>query len=112
MGKSLWFGMVKRWYDSVRWRKASKSFLNRNPLCVFCAHFGRDTAATIVDHKKPHKGDYELFWNQDNWQGLCASCHSGIKRIQENKGHSAACDINGQPIDESHPWNSKKVGVV
>ena len=60
-----------------------------------------------MDHKRPHKGDYNLFWDSDNWQGLCASCHSAIKRVQDNKGYSSACGVDGQPIDENHPFNKK-----
>jgi 5-methylcytosine-specific restriction protein A len=33
------------------------------------------TAATIVDHINPHKGDQALFWDQSNWQVLCKQCH-------------------------------------
>ena len=95
---------AKRWYDSVRWRKARAAFLCTHPLCVLCALVNRDTAATIVDHKKAHKGDYELFWNQDNWQGLCAPCHSRHKQIQEKSGLLPGCDVNGMPIDQNHPW--------
>jgi len=94
-----------RMYDSVRWRKAAKHFLNANPLCIMCAKIGRDTAATVVDHIKPHEGDYDLFWDSSNWQALCATCHSGVKRMQENHGYSQACDKDGFPIDANHPFN-------
>jgi len=46
-----------------------------------------------------------LFWDESNWQPLCASCHSGIKRIQDHNGFSQAAGIDGQPIDPGHPWN-------
>jgi 5-methylcytosine-specific restriction enzyme A len=64
-----------RGYGS-RWRIARKRFLNLNPLCSECNHMGRLTAATIVDHIFPHKGDAALFWNQSNWQSLCRRCHN------------------------------------
>lgn len=50
-------------------------FLRRNPLCVECEKQGRLVPATVVDHVIPHKGDYEKFWNESNWQALCKSCH-------------------------------------
>ena len=31
--------------------------------------------ATVVDHIIPHRGDQKLFWDQNNWQALCKSCH-------------------------------------
>jgi 5-methylcytosine-specific restriction protein A len=49
--------------------------LSRNPLCVECERQGRITPATVVDHIIPHKGNLELFWDEDNLQALCKPCH-------------------------------------
>ena len=65
---------TSRGYGS-RWRTARKRFLELNPLCVECNRMGRLTAATVVDHIVPHKGDAELFWDQSCWQALCKPCH-------------------------------------
>jgi 5-methylcytosine-specific restriction protein A len=54
-------------------------------MCVHCEEHGEDTAATVVDHIIPHKGDKRLFWDIKNWQPLCASCH-GIKTAKEDGG--------------------------
>jgi len=64
----------KRGYDA-NWRKASKSFLRAYPMCE--RHLDRDqwVPASVVDHVIPHKGDYELFWDEENWQSLCKRCH-------------------------------------
>lgn len=59
-----------------RWQKAREAFLRAHPTCVSCAGVGRVTAATQVDHVQPHRGDQVLFWDVNNWQGLCHSCHS------------------------------------
>ena len=67
-------GAEARGYDS-RWRKARTDFLHRNPLCVKCMAQGRITPATVVDHIIPHRGDRKLFWDEQNWQPLCKSCH-------------------------------------
>jgi len=79
--------------------------LDKSPLCVLCARIGRDTPATVVDHIRPHEENAELFWDESNWQSLCSSCHSGLKRKQERHGYTQAADLNGVPIDEGHPWN-------
>lgn len=63
-----------RGYDS-RWRKASKRFLKVNLLCKHCEREGKITAATVVDHIIPHRGDKVLFWDENNWQPLCKRCH-------------------------------------
>ena len=67
-------GAAERGYDG-RWRKARIAFLQRNPLCVECMRKGVLTPATVVDHIIPHRGDKDLFWNEENWQALCTSCH-------------------------------------
>lgn len=70
------------------WRRARLMFLRRNPLCVdpFGIHAKENhiEPATLVDHIIPHKGDREKFWNKDNLQSLCASCHCR-KTFSENK---------------------------
>ncbi len=65
----------RQWIHSPRWRKASKLFLEEHPLCVECERQRRITAAYLVDHIIPHEGNYDLFWDQSNWQGLCNPCH-------------------------------------
>lgn len=71
---------------NTRWRKVRKMFLTRNPLCVSCLkEHQRETLATVVDHIVPHRGDYDLFWDESNWQSLCARCH-GRKTAKEDGG--------------------------
>lgn len=80
---------------------------------------GRHVLATVVDHKLPHRlgeakesGDKQqiaqaqkLFWDQDNWQGLCKQCHDSHKQRLEKSGAAVGCDTNGVPIDNNHHWN-------
>lgn len=60
-----------------KWHRARSSFLRRpeNVLCVECRKAGRRIAATLVDHVTPHRGNDQLFWDESNWQAMCASCH-------------------------------------
>lgn len=60
---------------NYRWNKARLRFLKVHPLCVQCKANGRLTKARVVDHITPHRGDKELFWDENNWQALCKSCH-------------------------------------
>lgn len=64
----------KRGYDG-RWRQARLVFLDDNPLCVSCQSQGLIVPATVVDHIIPHRGNQDRFWDTDNWQALCKSCH-------------------------------------
>ena len=74
----------RRGYDS-KWQKARKQFLSANPLCTECLKNGRFEKATVVDHTIPHRGDPKLFWDKDNWQALCKSCHDKKTGREDSK---------------------------
>lgn len=75
---------ARRGYDH-RWRKERLVFLKNYPLCKHCLDVSKITKATVVGHILPHKGNKERFWDRNNWQGLCHSCHS-TKTAQEDGG--------------------------
>lgn len=64
-----------RGYGS-KWRRESREFLRRNPLCADCLDENIVTAASVVDHIVPHRGDMKLFWKRSNWRALCDTHHS------------------------------------
>jgi 5-methylcytosine-specific restriction protein A len=90
-------GIVKRAYDDRhgsrhargygnRWARRAAAFRQRYPLCGMraealapvgsrCHDEQRTTLAVAVDHVVPHRGDMVAFWNERNWQSLCAACH-------------------------------------
>lgn len=68
---------------NTRWDKARKTFLARQPLCAHCQANGKLTAATVVDHIVPHRGNQQLFWDRTNWQPLCTTCHNRKTRRGE-----------------------------
>ena len=72
---------AERGYDA-RWRRARLYYLRRHPWCVECDKHGLHVFAEHLDHIVPHKGSKELFWDETNWQGLCAVCH-GHKSAKE-----------------------------
>ena len=100
-----------RGYDR-RWQKIRTMHLSEYPLCVECQKQGKLTAATVVDHITPHKGDWTLFNNPANHQSLCASCHSfktaaedgGFGNVKGQAKVRASCDIDGNPTDPRHHW--------
>lgn len=63
-----------------RWQKARATFLKAHPLCIRCQAEGCAEAATVVDHRIPHRGDQPLFWDASNWDPLCATHHSRDKQ--------------------------------
>ncbi len=72
---------------SRRWERERAAFLRAFPLCGMrpggrrpvmseCFDDGRTTAASVVDHVEPHRGDQVKFWDAEhNWQSQCAVCH-------------------------------------
>jgi 5-methylcytosine-specific restriction protein A len=74
----------KRGYGS-RWRRIRRNHLAGEPLCRECRKMNKITAATIVDHIIPHKGDMVLFYAPDNRQSLCKT-HHDIKTATEDGG--------------------------
>lgn len=71
---------------TYRWQQARLAYLRDHPLCVQCEASGIIRSATVVDHIQAHKNDRTLFWDRNNWQALCASCHSR-KTAQQDGGY-------------------------
>jgi 5-methylcytosine-specific restriction protein A len=73
-----------------KWQKARAAYLSAHPLCVMCKAIQRVTAATVVDHIKPHEGNQDLFWDEANWQALCKPHHDTDKAEQEGRHKAKA----------------------
>ena len=65
----------RAWIHSTRWRDAIEGFKAKHPLCAECERHGRVTPVYLVDHIRPHEGNYDLFWDEANWQSMCNPCH-------------------------------------
>lgn len=70
-----------------------------------CLQDGTVTAATVVDHVEPHKGDRVLFFDSNNLQSLCKLHHDGEKKQIEMRGYSTRIGLDGWPTHENHPAN-------
>ena len=62
-------------YSGSQWRKLRAQVLEAEPLCRECNSRGRVTAAKMVDHIAPVTAGGE-FYEWDNLQPLCDSCHA------------------------------------
>jgi 5-methylcytosine-specific restriction protein A len=71
-----------RGYDN-RWGRFAKQYLQRNPLCVFCAQRGIVTAASEVHHRRKLKDHPELKYDESNLAASCKPCHSALTRRGE-----------------------------
>lgn len=70
-------------YTHSSYRRRRAVFMSANSLCVECQANGRIEAATVLDHIKPVEqgGD---FYDAENWQALCITCHAR-KSVTERK---------------------------
>ena len=64
----------ERGYDA-KWQRRRRLWLLNHPLCRYCQEGCRVEAATVVDHIKPHRGDWQLFVDATNHQSLCKHHH-------------------------------------
>lgn len=95
------------WMYGAAWQQARADYLTRHPFCAICGKPLRGADA-IVDHIRPHHGDWTLFWDESNWQALCKRCHDAHKQRQEHGGIIGGCDASGMPTDPMHPWNNEE----
>lgn len=57
-------------YALPEWRRLRTAQLRNNPQCAKCGGL-----ATEVHHIIPHRGDMNLFLDQNNLVSLCHDCH-------------------------------------
>lgn len=95
-----------RWYSLKAWKIARDRQLARWPLCGRCQKAGRVTVATVVNHRKPHRGDWALFIDPENHESVCKDHHDGLIQREEARGYIIGSDIEGRPVDPAHPWNA------
>ncbi len=98
-------------YGSKAWKYLRLQVKDRdNWLCQSCLRAGREKMVETSDpvhHKKPHNGDRGLFFDKDNLESICQSCHDSAMQKFEKSGYITGCDINGLPIDPLHHWRKK-----
>src|SRR5215469_917596 len=86
----------QNFYKTARWRRLRKFQLIQHLLCKFCLERGIVTAANVVDHVEPHKGDWTAFVT-GKLQSLCGPCHKSAKRQIELRGYRCEIGLDGLP---------------
>ena len=81
------------WYKLAAWKKIRARRLASDPLCVMCLAEGKTTAASVVDHIEPHRGNRDLFFSYANTQSLCETHHNRDKQRMEASGELQAPSI-------------------
>mgnify|MGYP000064797230 CR=1 FL=1 len=102
-GREPW----RKWYKQKAWTQARATQLAKQPLCERHLARGKVVAATVVHHKRAHKGDRALFLDPSNHESTCQRCHDGEIQQQEKRGHSSRVGSDGWPTDDRHPLYQK-----
>ena len=87
-------------YKTARWRRLRKFQLMQHPLCKFCLERGIVTAANVVDHMVPHKGDWTAFVTGKQ-QSLREPCHKSAKRQIELRSYRCDIGLDGFPTNRA-----------
>lgn len=102
----------RKLYSTAEWRNARASQLQAHPLCERCAAADFIVAATVVNHRRAHKGDRHLFFDPTNHQSVCAPCHDQAIQSDERTGVATAkvgyrgdVGADGWPTDPRHRAN-------
>jgi len=97
-------------YRTKRWKQLRESVLVRDlftcqQTSVILTNGKNNPRSAVVHHKRPHKGDPELFYDPDNLEAVCKAWHDGSGQKEDNRGYSVAIGPDGWPTDPQHPMN-------
>jgi 5-methylcytosine-specific restriction protein A len=76
----------RAWYKTQAWRRLRWKILTRDLFTCQrpgCGRLEADTSLLVADHRKPHRGDPGLFWDEQNLWCLCKTCHDSVKQAEE-----------------------------
>jgi len=87
----------EKWYHRAQWRNLRTLVLARDPICMWKE--GCTAPSTDADHIIPHRGDYRMFCDLTNLQGLCHEHHSKkTSREDAGFGNQRKGDADGNQI--------------
>jgi len=76
----------RKWYGTKEWAALrAKTFERDGYRCQMagCGVLIHNTRKLVCDHIKPHRGDRQRFFDEQNLQTLCKPCHDRVKQRQE-----------------------------
>ena len=83
-------------YNTSRWHKLAKAFIEDHPLCEECKRKGILKAAECVDHIDPWPICEEYFFDTGNLQALCNKCN--IEKGNRDKSRIAEWKRNNLKV--------------
>jgi 5-methylcytosine-specific restriction protein A len=78
----------RAWYRTARWeRLRQKVFLRDLYTCqrsgILCVGKHPAPDSPVANHKRPHRGDPALFWDEDNVETVSKQVHDGLVQAEE-----------------------------
>ncbi|MAQ82236.1 MAG: HNH endonuclease [Maritimibacter sp.] len=84
------------WTHTARWQRLRLEILERDGwLCQACdrphmlVEGRRHPDSAVVDHRRPHRGDEDLFWDRRNLWSVCKRYHDRVKQSLEKGGRQS-----------------------
>lgn len=74
----------RKWYSLKRWKSLRWQVLVEAMFrCSRCGNTMAQSKDLVADHKVPHRGRPDLFWDRNNLVCMCKTCHDTIKQREE-----------------------------
>lgn len=74
----------RAWYKTARWRAARMAcFVRDGFTCQRCGRLEGDTSRLVCNHRVPHRGNAQMFWDEGNHMTACKPCHDGPIQAEE-----------------------------
>jgi hypothetical protein len=99
---------ISKLYDLRAWRNRVRiqALHDGGYQCVRCGvSLFNDLPNAIIHHRKYVSRAPALFLEPLNLVVLCRSCHSIIHKQESKNENQFGCDVSGQPLSPTHPWN-------
>lgn len=83
----------RKWYHSAEWKALRLQAFRRDKyLCQrtgeLCIGKGQQPNAPVANHKVPHLGRLELFWDLDNIETVTKKVHDSLIQSEERRGRA------------------------
>ena len=72
----------RAWYSKPEWQRRRAAQLASKPYCERCWERGLTVLATVANHKRPHRGDWQLFIGGE-LESVCKTCHDSEVQREE-----------------------------
>lgn len=86
------------WYALPAWKHRRAEQLAEQPLCERHLRRGKVVAATVANHRTPHRGNWELFISGP-LESVCDPCHNGEVQAEERQAARASARRQGAALD-------------